>query len=220
MDLSNLLIMRNEFYSDVESIYTEDIIPANTFLCAAENLGPTSTTSYGISIASQNLKQFLSYLIGVHQFEPLFSGSNLLLSINGNINCYETTTYDDFKQKTTINSKETFKFKPITATSNFSLGFSNLSYQGEPDEYVPFGQTNTQAVDTKLTATREEIKQFFQANYRSKFLRGTATFDLAYTYDKNYSISLIDKQVYLIIIGIQYNENGIHNYEALVLSRS
>ena len=220
MNISNLFLMRSAFYSEVESLHGENELSSfDTFLCAADNLGPTATTSYGLSVAFPNLKQFLAYLVGIHQYEPLFSGSNLLISVNGQINPTQSVYLEEFNQLTTINSKETFTFKPLAASEDFSLGFYNTSYLGEPDEYAPFGSSGEQSVDTKLSATNQQIKEFFQLNYRYKFLRGIATFDFARTYDKNHIIELIDKNVYLIIVGMQYNDNGIHSYEAIVLAR-
>lgn len=220
MNISNLLLMRSEFFSEVESLHAEDeFMPFDTFLCASDSLGPNSTDYYGITVSSTNLKQFLSYLVGIHQREPLFSGSNILLNVNGHINPNQSVYFEEFNQLTTVNSKETFKFKPIEATDSFSIGFYNTSYQGESDEYVPFGYSNAQAIDSKLSATRQQVKDFFQLNYRSKFLRGNATFDLAKAYNKNHVIELIDKNVYLVIAGIQYNDDGVHSYEAIVLAR-
>ena len=220
MNISNLLLMRSKFYSDIESIHSDDqILPYDTFLCASDALADEDNNYYGIAVSAQNLKQFLSYLVGIHQLEPLFSGNNLLLNINGNINPEQSVYFEEFKSLTTINGIETFKFKPTEAVANFSLAFKNTSFKGEQDDFSPFGYNDSTSIDTKLSATRQEIKDFFRLNYRSKFLRGIATFNMPKAYDKSYIIELIDLNVNLVVAGIQYNDDGIHNYEALVLAR-
>ena len=98
MNISNLLLMRSKFYSDIESIHSDDqILPYDTFLCASDALADENNSYYGIAVSAQNLKQFLSYLVGIHQLEPLFSGSNLLLNINGNINPEQSVYLEEFK---------------------------------------------------------------------------------------------------------------------------
>jgi hypothetical protein len=212
-----MLNLREAFYSSIESI--ADSEGNNTFVCAAEDLIDEASNPYGITIASNSLKMFLTYLIGIHQQEPLFSGSNILLNINSNINPNESLYYEEFNSFTTIDSNTTFKFSPSESVANISLGYSSLTYQGEADEYAPFGFNDASAVDTKLTATRSQIVEFFTKNYRSKFLRGSATFSLPKTYDKGYVIELLDKNVYLVVVSMQFSENGVHDYEALVLAR-
>ena len=83
MNISNFLELRNTFYSDIESISDFDTVGNLTpsMTCISDSLTDSLGDYLGLSVTAPNLKTFLSYLVGVHQYEPLFSGTNLLVNL-------------------------------------------------------------------------------------------------------------------------------------------
>ena len=221
MNISNFLELRNTFYSDVESISDFDtvgnITPSMT--CISDSLTNSLGEYLGLTITAPNLKSFLGYLVGVHQYEPLFSGTNLLVNITNIVNADEQLYFTEFDSLTTISGISTFKFKPAETVDKISLGFYNLTYQGEPDSYSPFGFVDIDSLDTKLTATRNDIINFFNTTYKSKFLRGSAKFSRTQLLDKGYIIELLDQDAYIVVVEINLDDRGIHNYEAIVVAK-
>ena len=202
MNLSNYCLARAKFFSPLESI--------GDFNMVGEDINENMT------LRVKDLKGLLSYFSAVLTKEPILNDVANIMTPGTKI-ANEDLSYDTFLKTTKLNDNISFYFQATTFANKASLTFSDIGLLGESNTYKPFNSQDATVIDSMITASLDDIRQFSDNNFKFKKYRGTAAFDRVSIHPKGYTIYLTDKQLYMTIIASKYTtKTGVTSYIAIM----
>ena len=202
MNLSNYSTARARFFSPLESIGTFEMI------------GPDLTEN--VTLKLKDLKGLISYFSAVLSREPIITDVVEVMTPDTKV-AVENLSYEAFLKTTMLNDNISFYFQATTFVNKAPLYFNDIGLLGERNEYKPFDSHDSKTLDTMITATIDDIREFSEDSFKFKQYRGTAAFDRATTHPKGYTIYLLDKKLYVTIIASRHNtKTGITSYIAIM----
>ena len=200
MELTNFANFRNDFVSDLEAVSGLSLA--------------TAPVNYNMNLQFKTIRDFFSYLSGIHIMEPVLGDINLFIKpseITGT-----PINYEQFIATTVIDSQMTFRFVPLTKLAEYAISFNNDGLFGQRSTYKPLGDASTEILDSRMTMTLTEAVTFFNSHFKNKFFKGSVTFSNTSFYKKGTILYISDRAFYIIITSYKNEKNGIYSYSGVV----